>query len=78
VGYVAVVCVVFVLLPKYRVGNKGRGLLYVWEKTEVHTEFWWGNLKEDHLEGLRVDGSVILKWFLKDVGCDSSVGIATH
>jgi hypothetical protein len=36
--------------------HKGRG--------EVHTEFWWGNLRDrDHLEG--VDGRIILKWILK-------------
>jgi hypothetical protein len=38
---------------------------------EVHTGFWWGNLRErDHLEDLDGDGCVILKWILKkwDVG----------
>jgi hypothetical protein len=29
------------------------------------TGFWWGNLKErDHLKGLGVSGSRILKWSL--------------
>jgi len=33
---------------------------------EVHTGFWWGNLKErDHLEDLSIDWSIILKWVLK-------------
>ena len=28
----------------------------------MHSEFWWGNLKEEeHLEGLR-EGRIILKW----------------
>jgi hypothetical protein len=28
----------------------------------VHTGFWWGRMSErDHVEGLRVDGSIILK-----------------
>ena len=32
----------------------------------MHTEFWWGNLKErDHLEDISVDGRVILKWVIK-------------
>jgi hypothetical protein len=36
------------------------------QKAEVHTGFWWGNLKErDHLENLGVDGRAILKWILK-------------
>jgi hypothetical protein len=33
---------------------------------EVHTRFWWGDLREaDHLEDLGVDGSIILKWIFK-------------
>jgi hypothetical protein len=36
------------------VARKGRG--------EVHTGFWWGNLRErDHLEDPGVDGRIILK-----------------
>ena len=31
----------------------------------MHTEFWWGNLRErGHLEDLGVD-RIILKWFFK-------------
>jgi hypothetical protein len=33
----------------------------VWGKTEIHTEFWLGNLKEtDHLEDLGIDARVTL------------------
>jgi hypothetical protein len=38
---------------------------------EVHTEFWWGNLRDgDYLEGPGVDGRIILKWILKK--CDGA------
>jgi hypothetical protein len=37
------------------IGSVGRG--------EVHTGFWWGNLKErDHLEYPGIDGRIILRW----------------
>jgi hypothetical protein len=33
---------------------------------EVHTGFWWGDLREgDHLEDPVVDGRIILKWIFK-------------
>jgi len=39
---------------------------HVWGTGEVHTGFWWGDLRErDHLEDLSVDGRVILKWIFK-------------
>jgi hypothetical protein len=40
---------------------------------EVHTGFWWGDLREgDHLEDRGVDGRIIIKWVFKkwDGGVD--------
>jgi hypothetical protein len=35
-------------------------------KREVHTEYWWGDLREgDHLGDPDVDGRIILKWICK-------------
>jgi hypothetical protein len=42
-------------------------------RREVHTEFWWGNLKErDHLEDPSLYETVILRWVFKqwDGGMD--------
>jgi hypothetical protein len=41
-------------------------------ESEVHTGFWWGNLREgDHLGDPGVDGRMILKWTFKK--CDGSM-----
>jgi len=43
----------------------------VWDRGEVYTEFWRGNLRErDHLEDPGVDGRIILRWIFRkwDVG----------
>jgi hypothetical protein len=43
-------------------GLDGQGMWHVWGKTEIHTGFWWGSLKEgDHLKDLDVDGCILLK-----------------
>jgi hypothetical protein len=38
----------------------------MWGKREVHTGFWWGDLREgDHEGDPGVDGRLMLKWFFK-------------
>jgi hypothetical protein len=33
---------------------------------EVHTGFWWGNLRErDHSEDPGIDGRIILRWIFR-------------
>jgi len=37
-----------------------------WGPGEVYTGFWWEELMErGHLEGLGLDGRIILKWIFK-------------
>jgi hypothetical protein len=38
----------------------------VWERGEVCTGFWWGNLRErDHWGDPDVDGRIILRWIFR-------------
>jgi hypothetical protein len=38
----------------------------LWERGEVHTEFWWGDLNDrNYLEDLDVDGRVLLNCIFK-------------
>jgi hypothetical protein len=40
---------------------------HVWKTGEVHTGFWWGDLRErEHLENLGIGGRIILKWVFKE------------
>ena len=35
----------------------------MWETRELHTGFWWGNVRErDHLKDRGADGRIILEW----------------
>jgi hypothetical protein len=44
----------------------GRNTRYLWGTREFHTDFWWGNLKEnDNLKDLGLKGSIIN---VKEVG----------
>jgi len=38
---------------------------HIWGRNEMHTWFWWENLKErDQFDGIGIDGRKTLKWFL--------------
>jgi len=39
------------------------------DRRGVCTTFWWGDLRErDRLEGLDIDGRIILKWDFRECG----------
>jgi hypothetical protein len=42
---------------------------HVWGRGEVHTEFWWEDVRElNYVEDLRVERWIILKMDLQEVG----------
>ena len=61
----------FVLLTKFNSGVQSKksgmdGSCDTYGGDEVHAGFWWENQTErNHLEGLNVDGSIIIMWTLK-------------
>jgi hypothetical protein len=45
---------------------------HIWKTLEAYTGFWWGYLRErDHLEGVGVDGRIILKCIFKKYDVDA-------
>jgi hypothetical protein len=41
-------------------------MLHVWERGDVRTGYWWGNVIErDNLENPGVDGRMILRWMFR-------------
>jgi hypothetical protein len=48
----------------------------VWETGEMHTGFWWGDLRErDHLKDLGTDGRIILKLIFKKQDGEAWTGL---
>jgi len=56
-------------------GKRSLGMWHVYLKGEFYGAIRWGNLQESgHLEGLGVDGSIILNFILKKKGERSLTG----
>jgi hypothetical protein len=50
------------------VARMGRG--------EVHTGFWWGNLKKNTWKDLDIDRRIVLRWICKEVGWGAWSGLS--
>jgi hypothetical protein len=51
-------------------------MYHVYGRGEVHTEFWWGNLKKGvHLEDQGVDGKIILRWVFRKTDWGAWTGL---
>jgi hypothetical protein len=45
-------------------------------REEVHTGFWWGEMRErGQLEDLHIDGRIILKIYLQELGWETCTGL---
>jgi hypothetical protein len=50
---------------------------HIWETGEVHTGFWWGDLRQIyHLEDLGIDGRIILKWIFEKLDGEAWTGLS--
>jgi hypothetical protein len=48
-------------------------------REEVHTRFWWGNLRErNHLEDPSIDGRIILRWIFRKWDGGALAGLVWH
>jgi len=54
---------------EWDMGHGERSTGHVWMRAEMHTWFWWGNLKAklDHSEDLRADWRIILKRVFQEI-----------
>jgi hypothetical protein len=49
---------------------------HIWGTGEVHTGFWWGDMRvRDTLEDLGIDGRIILQWIFKKLTWESWTGL---
>ena len=52
------------------------GMWHVWERGEVYTGFWWGDLSHrDYWEDVDVDGKIILKLTLSKCAGEAWTGL---
>jgi hypothetical protein len=57
-----IICIIVVMKSR----KNRRNMQHKWERGEIYTEFWWGNLKgRVSLENLYVDRRIILKCVFK-------------
>jgi hypothetical protein len=50
---------------------------YVWQRINMHTDFWWGNMeKRDRWEDLGIDGHIMLEWNLNGLGAVDWINLA--
>jgi hypothetical protein len=63
--YVHIYIHIFFILCEYLVMRLA-GYVAVWERVEVYTGCWWGNLRErNHLDDPGINGRIILRWIFR-------------